>query len=278
MTPDKILRASLLDIIFENRNKSYGAYSLRKTYDRTIVIAMLLCLLIAGIFSALMFIQKKPVLADRRLKPGEEYKITDVIIPNDPPKPPELPSTRTITEPATMNVRSVDFVSRIQMVSDNIGSILPTIDDIDRSIISNVSNPNGTDPGTFIPANPGNGSTGNGTSNIVTEAPSIAGNDKVQEPAMFPGGMSALRKFLEQNLKVPEGLEEGEHKRVVATFVVNAEGAIEGIEINTSQGKVFDNEVIRVIKLMPGWKPAKHFGRNVPVYFSLPVIFTVSEE
>jgi periplasmic protein TonB len=61
-------------------------------------------------------------------------------------------------------------------------------------------------------------------------------------------------------------------------FVVDKDGTITGVELEKSGGKDFDNEVSRVIKKMPQWKPGIQHGKNVAVYFKLPVIFQAPDE
>jgi TonB family protein len=82
---------------------------------------------------------------------------------------------------------------------------------------------------------------------------------QIEVPAQYPGGKEGLLNFLNDNLTTPEKLEVGEQKTVVASFFVNVDGSINNIRIVKSAGKNYDNEVVRVLKKMPRWKP-KHKG------------------
>lgn len=89
----------------------------------------------------------------------------------------------------------------------------------------------------------------------------------------YPGGMEALRKFLMKNLSNPRDLEEGELISVKIKFVVGYDGKLKGFKLIQDGGSEFNNEVIRVLKKMPAWIPGKSKGRNVSVYYTIPVRF-----
>jgi protein TonB len=93
----------------------------------------------------------------------------------------------------------------------------------------------------------------------------------------YPGGIEALKKFIQRNAQQPDDLEEGQRIVVVAQFVVDASGNIINIGIEQKGRKDLDMEVMKVIKKMPQWIPGKQNGRSVPVYFRLPVTFMPQE-
>jgi protein TonB len=95
----------------------------------------------------------------------------------------------------------------------------------------------------------------------------------------FPGGTEALVRFLKQNLQTPEeSMESGSRVTVKARFEAQRDGSIGGIEILQSGGKDFDEEVVRVLNKMPIWAPGSQNGRNVAVYFTLPIVFEATGE
>lgn len=89
----------------------------------------------------------------------------------------------------------------------------------------------------------------------------------------FPGGYDVLLSFLNRNLKPPPELKAGEKKTVVAQFLVTADGSIDELQIMQSGGLYFDNELLRVLKRMPKWKPAIENGKPVPAIVTQPVTF-----
>ena len=97
-------------------------------------------------------------------------------------------------------------------------------------------------------------------------------------PPQFPGGQEAWLDFLSRHLSAPDGLEPGEKKTVLVRFVVDEEGRVTGFVVAQSAGAAFDNEVIRVLKKMPRWKPARQNGQNITVPFTQPVTFMGVEE
>ena len=96
--------------------------------------------------------------------------------------------------------------------------------------------------------------------------------------AEFPGGQKKWMEFLNRHLRTPGELEAGQKKSVLVRFAVGEDGSVTQFEIVQSGGILFDNEVIRVLKKMPRWKPAVQNGRNVSVLFTQPVTFVAFEE
>ena len=99
----------------------------------------------------------------------------------------------------------------------------------------------------------------------------------VEEPAEFPGGQGALMAFLKDNLKFPQAAwDRYIEGRCYLKFVVNADGTIADIKIlrGVTDCPECDQEAMRVIQMMPKWKPGKHNGKAVKSYFTLPVKFT----
>jgi protein TonB len=105
-----------------------------------------------------------------------------------------------------------------------------------------------------------------------------AKEETIQREPEFPGGMQAWVTFLNRNLRVPEELEAGEKKTVLIRFLVDIDGSVNGFEVVQSGGRAYDQEVIRVLKKMPKWKPA--IQNNLPVVrnFTQPVTFMGVDE
>ncbi len=102
--------------------------------------------------------------------------------------------------------------------------------------------------------------------------------DPIEAEPQFPGGQQAWLSFLNRFLRVPEDMESGVCKTVLVKFFVGIDGSIDGFEIVQSGGNTLDNEVIRVLKKMPKWKPAIQNRHPVAVSFIQPVTFQAMEE
>jgi TonB family protein len=93
-----------------------------------------------------------------------------------------------------------------------------------------------------------------------------------EQMPQFPGGDKAMLEYLSKNLHYPVGLDTIQGM-VAVRFVVSETGKRSNYEIKRSLHPLFDEEVIRVIKSMPDWIPGKHEGKEVPVYYTIPVLF-----
>jgi protein TonB len=89
----------------------------------------------------------------------------------------------------------------------------------------------------------------------------------------YPGGMEALREFLQKHLQTPDELEAGQTVSVRVKFVVDFKGKLTGFVTMPGGGQAYNNEVVRVLKKMPDWIPGKTMGENVSVYYVIPVKF-----
>jgi len=100
----------------------------------------------------------------------------------------------------------------------------------------------------------------------------------VQVPPEYPGGENSMYEFISKNVNYPvKEKENGISGRVAVRFAVMQDGSINNIEILTKTPEAFNQEVIRVIKAMPKWKPGMQDGKAVPVYFTLPVSFQLDD-
>lgn len=101
--------------------------------------------------------------------------------------------------------------------------------------------------------------------------------EQVDVQAEFPGGINKARQFIANNLQYPrEAQENGIEGTVRVKFMVELDGSISNIEIVSKLGYGLDEEVIRVIKRMPKWAPAKADSKPVKSYFTMPVSFKVN--
>lgn len=274
MTTNQILTASLLDILFENRNKEYGAYIIRKEYPKNLMKALGLMVLL--VFSISIYVMSRPSKPIVRMIPI--YIKPDHVLENIKDKKPIEPEKRQRTVPAQPPKR-VD--RQIVIVPDDKVVRNPLIDRTDTLTYvhgSNNSPGTGNDGQNFV-----QGTTFTVTTIIsdpppVVEPPAPAILDFSQVPPEFPGGSEAWINYLQRMLHVPDDLEAGDRKTVLVKFVVNTDGDVTDAIVIKSGGNAFDKEVLRVISRMPKWKPGKQNGKTVAVYFTQPVTFTSSED
>lgn len=276
MNKNLILKTDILDIIFENRNKAYGAYSLRKLYPHRLKLALGFMFLFAIAFSAFTFLPEKDnyLIAKPHIIDPEFGKVKD---PKEEPKKPEVKKpeikktdqVKVDPKPAVVNQKT--FTNNIAIVdksqkSDSIVTLLPT--DVISTVTVNV--PSATPKIQVAPAPP-----------APPTGPKIDVNSPLDGTAVdvmpaFPGGLAALQKFLEKNLNNPYDMENGEIVSVKVKFVVGYNGKLQTFETVQDGGEVYNKEVVRVLKKMPDWEPGKARGENVSVYYTIPVKFVMS--
>ena len=93
-------------------------------------------------------------------------------------------------------------------------------------------------------------------------------------PPEFPGGMEAMMNFLSENVRYPaEAQAEGISGRVVVSFVVKKNGKIADVRVSRSVDPSLDAEALRVVNLMPKWKPGRSGGKKVNVMYNIPLTF-----
>ncbi len=276
MTNSDILQADLLDIIFENRNKDYGAYSLRKEYTRRMLTA-----LGAGMLLIVAFIlvsatrrqkeEKKPV-TDRK-----EVVIRTIVLPVEKIKEPEQPK-QTVKQKPVVKTATVKYTTPPVIKKDiDVKTPMVATKELDNKVIDTKTTDGKEADGKVVikdkpVTDPG---TGTGTQPAGPTQPDFIADERDPE---FPGGASALQSFLTRNLGTPDDLENGEKKLVRIKFQVDKDGKVSSFEIVTSGGSDFDQEVVRVCKKMPRWTPAMQNGISVPVSYVLPVTFIGVED
>ena len=102
--------------------------------------------------------------------------------------------------------------------------------------------------------------------------------DFVEQIPEFPGGNKAMTAFLSQNIVYPEYERVNNIQgRVVLKFIVNTDGSVSGIQVLKSISPGINAEAIRVVQLLPKFKPAYHEGKPVRLYFTLPISFKLAE-
>ena len=271
MRTDQILSADLIDIVFEHRNKNYGAYDLRKFYSNRMGLALGFTFLVAAAGFVSLKFMKIEKSAFVKIEVPETYgtKIYEQIPPTAPVPPKvEIPKPKQ-----TVKAPSQKFVQNIVITKDekNTTKLARNLDSVAISDYTQA----GDEHEKLLVKGPEAGKE------TIKEAPVTAVVvDKLTPMAVaevmpaFPGGMEGLRKFLQKNLHNPEDMEAGELVSVKIKFVVGYDGKLQSFETIQDGGSVFNNEVIRVLKKMPVWIPGRSRGENVSVYYTIPVKFT----
>jgi protein TonB len=240
------------EIIFENRNKSYGAYDLRKRYKSALSLSILgTTALSAILITTLSFTPKE---SNTTLRP-ENYiinltKQTDPLIVPPP-----------VLNPPSGLIKAINNLAP-KVVTDSSEStpFIPITDIINASV------QNGSITDSAASADPV----------IQVMPPEEKIFIVVEENPEYPGGNPALFKFISENLIYPPEAENNKIQgRVILKFVVNTNGSVDRIEILRGIDPLLDNEAIRVVKALPKFKPGKQGGVAVPVWFTLPVLFKI---
>ena len=273
MNREFILTADVLDIIFDGRNKAYGAYNLRKTYNLRIGYSLLgtaaVCLLLY--FSTLYNSGANKVIPQMFV--GPEITISDPLPDVNKPLP-----TPPAPKPQSVQVKTVQFsIPRITEDKHEIDPP-PTTEQVTNTTIGlhNVDGLQGD--GTIAPP----AVDGNGTG--VDVAPKVKGDDNggftsVQIEAEFPGGQEAWKRFLERNLNnelpADEGAPVGLYT-VVVSFMVDKEGRVSDVVAENDPQYGTAKEAVRVIKKGPIWKPAIQNGHPVAYRVKQSITFVVN--
>jgi len=250
------------DLVFADRNQAYGAYQLRKKYDRTIMLILLGMIASVGIGLGVKFllglkedeIVKEPVLdmttIDLTPPPADK---------NEPPPPPPPPPP-----PVMETVKFVPPVIKDDAVETDPP---PPQEKLSETNVSTVTQ-EGDGDAVVVPSE----GTGNGV--IEEKAPEIF--TVVEEMPEFPGGAMEMMKYIQKNIQYPQMAKEaGLSGKCFLKFVVNGSGHITDVTVlkGVPGCSECDREAIRVVKSMPNWKAGKQNGRAVSVFFNLPINF-----
>lgn len=266
MTNKEILQADMLDILFEHRNKSYGAYALRRNYNHNLILALLITLSL--VIVSIIFSSRKRKNNNSNVNIG----LTDSVImkvyniKSEPEK---------ADEKQRQKIKKVKSSDRIQIVSNDLETDVPDQADIVDAVVSNekVIGKTLIDPNIIIR----NGSENNQQKFPEINTPEVDFVAK-ETPPSFPGGITEWLNFLRRFLQTPDKLEAGQRIEVRVKFRIEKDGTLSGFEIVQSGGNLFDKEVLRVMRKMPKWNPAFQNNFRVAVSYTQPIIFMGVEE
>lgn len=255
-----IFKNQWLDIVFEGRNKSYGAYELRKENNKTSVRALIVgSILFSLAVSAPLIASLLPDSSDA--EENRDIKITAVKLPpkqekpkeNIPPPPPPPPK-----------VDQVKFVKPVVAKAEEVTEEPPKIVEIKDKKLGAVTIKG--DPDAVLTVEP----VGTGTAAVVEEVDNqIYNTAGIEVKPDFPGGINKFYKYVGDNYQTPE--EDGLNGKVYVTFVVEKDGSLTDIKVIRDIGYGTGKEAIRVLKKSPRWSPGEQNGKKVRVLYSLPI-------
>lgn len=254
------------EIVFEGRNREYGAYVLRRDYDKRLMIIMFS--LLAGIglaYGVYTYIKNLP---EEVIPPPpvdtSQFVVAAPPVEEDvppPPKediPPPMEKTVAFLPPVIVDIEVDEEVTLQEEMEDTKASTETNeTDNVNWDV-----NPNGGE-------DEGPKETEDKPDQVYTI---------VDEEPEFPGGYAAMNAFIVKNVQYPEyAIDQNIQGKVYVKFVVNRDGSVSGVKVERGITGCpdCDKEAMRVVRMMPGWKPGKVNGKSVSTEYRLPINFTL---
>ncbi|MFD1142307.1 energy transducer TonB [Larkinella insperata] len=263
---------TLDDIVFANRNKAYGAYTLRKDYSKTVYRALIIgsVLFLLAMATPTIISVLKPEEQEQAMVEVDLMKLPPPPIdPNEPPPPPpppvELPKVNT-----------VKFLPPEVKPDEEVPEETPppTVEELKEAVAAEKTQEGDPNAEEVIVAPEETA----GPTKVEAAVEAAPKEEQiftvVEQNPEFPGGMSALGQFLGKNIRYPPAASRANVSgRVFVSFVVNTDGSIQDVTVLKGLGFGTDEEAMRVVKAMPKWRPGKQSGRPVRVKYNLPINF-----
>jgi periplasmic protein TonB len=258
MAKEKIKAPAFDDIVFENRNKEYGAYSLRKKYNRNVIIALIIGILILGTAVITPYLNAKA--AENKAKKAErqvEIKMENLDQPAQqiaPPPPPPPPPQDVVQQARYVPPVVVDSV-KPEEASQLMSADQAQVEVKDAEVVEEVQ----------VAAE-------EVQEDVDAAEPFVV----VEEMPMFPGGEVALLAYIAEHTQYPEVAKENNIQgKVIVRFCVTSKGGVDKVSILKGVDPELDKEAIRVVQTLPAFKPGKQGGKPVPVWYMVPINFTL---
>ena len=264
------------DLMFENRNKEYGAYVLRRqTTARNIKSIITVLILFALV---MVYMVAKNAYDDYQKAHMAQTQVTELTALAETKKEAKVERKEVVRQEKVEQVvekvkSSIKFTAPVIKKDDEVRpeDEMKSQDEIMNSKVAvGFANVIGNDE---------NGEVLKAKEALVTEPvkPKEEENkvfDVVEQMPSFPGGTAALMAYLQKAIKYPPVAEEnGIQGRVICTFVVERDGSVTDVRIAKSVDPSLDKEAQRVVSAMPKWIPGKQNGQSVRVKYTLPVTF-----
>ena len=271
MDINKILSADILDIIFEGKNKEYGAYDLRKTYNNRLRNALLITL---GLF-LIIFVSDVIAKNVNTTDTTKDMVVKDVTLekaPNEPPPPPPPPPPKLPPPPP---IKTIQFTPPKIVKDEEV--IKPPVENkkLEEAKVDVKTQEGEKDKGIVAPPVEDKGSK-------VIDVPQDDNQifTKVEVEAQFPGGDAAWTRYVTKAItnNIDELTEAGEQGTCTVKFVVDKNGNVSQVEATTMKGSKLAEIAVNAIRKGPKWVPAVQNGRNVNAYRYQPVTFKMTEQ
>ncbi|MDE5659416.1 MAG: energy transducer TonB [Muribaculaceae bacterium] len=268
------------DIIFEGKNKEFGAYELRTQSARRHNIAMLSVVVVIAVFLIVSLFVSQIERAEETITGDAEQEMVSVDTTQDEPEPEEEPEER-FEEPEVEEVLPEEVLNTVKVTE------IAIVDDSEVTKEDEVKNQEElTQTETAFGATDFDKGTDDVTvvrevrDEVVVEEKKAPEPEKiftaVEESPKFPGGEAELYKFLNKNIRYPEiAAQNNIQGRVVVQFVVEKDGSVGEVKVVRGVDPDLDKEAVRVVKSMPKFIPGKMNGQNVRVWHTLPIKFTL---
>lgn len=259
MDAKTLSQADYLDILYDNRNKKYGGYELRKYYAtrmRKSMAIVVIATLLLCMYSELN--EEKIPVVDSPLQ-KIITQVSDIHLELPKTEPPRL-IEQSASKPTIEN-------PEMKVVEDTKTTDPPkTVDELS----SKESGPTTTEGNTNV-----NTVTNSTTTNIITEkVPPIT--TPVTWAEQMPEFNGDMNMYLQNHLHYPDrSRENGIEGNVNIRFVVNEDGSVSNVSVLKGINEECNAEAVRVISNMPKWKPGKQNGHTIKVFYSIPIRFVL---
>ncbi|MBI1837279.1 MAG: TonB family protein [Flavobacteriia bacterium] len=258
----QVTSVSRNDLVFEHRNKEYGAYVLRKNYDKRMVLITILFIVFLTVNYGVYYFIKSIPEPPKKEEPMDLTQFTieaaqdEKELPPPPPPEPEIPEIE----------KTIQFLPPI-VVDHEVDNVPPIQENLGDTKTGTETHDEGTDD--FVIKDEEK------KEEIIEKKVEIFTH--VDESAEFPGGYKEMMNFLQSNIKYPQtALDEGIQGKCYFKFAVGADGYISQVILlkGVPDCPECDKEAMRVIKTMPRWKPGKLGGKDVNSWFTMPVSYS----
>jgi protein TonB len=254
-------------LIFEGKNKTYGAYELRNDSSNRHLKALIIVTIAGFAVIFLPSLIKSFIPKEREITQTTEVELAALDNVNEVNKENQIEEIKPVAPPPMLKA-TVQFTPPVVVKDEEVTEqkmlTQEELTETDKQI--SVATVEGTKEGVDI--------RDLAEHKVITEAPKEKIFDHVEQMPRFPGGETELMKWLRDNITYPTiAAEQGIQGRVILRFVVRPDGSVDDVQVVKSLEPSCDKEAVRTVKKMPKWTPGRQNGNAVSVYYSLPITF-----